>query len=131
MKAKLQESLMEAGKEQLFDIIYALCEKDPKLEGEIDYVLNPKKLNYTQPYYNRLVKAAIDTNSWSIFPNKGVLGLRKCLEKALFLDSIGNRPESIKIAYAISEVIKRCKRNYNRQNTQELDEIRRDIAKYL
>ena len=89
MKAKLKEKLSEIPNDFLLEILDNLCEKNQHLEKEIEFILNPTKIKYAQSYYNRLVKTAIDTNSWSHFPNKGIIGLRTCVSKMQLLQSVG------------------------------------------
>ena len=123
MKAKLKEKLSEIPNDFLLEILDNLCEKNQHLEKEIEFILNPTKIKYAQSYYNRLVKTAIDTNSWSHFPNKGIIGLRTCVSKMQLLQSVGNDQEARKLALAITGVIDRCNRNYNYNNQDQLDEI--------
>jgi hypothetical protein len=130
MKPKLKELLEESSMELLLEILETLCLKDPKLEPEIEFILNPKKFKYPQSYYNKYAKNAIDTNSWTKFPNKGVAGLERCFSKVQFFESIGNFEEAAKLAKAIIDIIKRCKKKYNNQNVDELKSLERRLAKY-
>ena len=130
MKPKLKELLEESSQELLLEILETLCLKDSKLEPEIEFILNPKKFRYPQSYYNKYAKNAIDTNSWSKFPNKGVAGLELCFKKVVFFESIGNLEEAGKLAYAMIELMKRCRRNYNNQNVDELKDLQKRLAKY-
>ena len=123
MKAKLKEKLSEIPNDFLLEILDTLCEKNTHLEKEIEFILSPSKIKYAQSYYNRLVKTAIDTNSWSHFPNKGVIGLRNCVHKMQLFQNAGNDIEARKLALAITGIIERCRRRYNNQNQDELDEI--------
>lgn len=131
MKNKLKEKLVEASLDQLLDIIDSLCAKNKTLEGEIEFILSPKKINQPQSYYNRYVKQSIDTNSWSKFPNKGVLGLNKCLDRLRTFEIVGNRLEAQKVAKAIFIITSKCKSKYNVQNAERLSEINQTIFKYL
>lgn len=123
MKPKLKEKLSEIPRDYLLEVIEALCEKNKQLENEIEFILSPSKVKYSQSYYNRLVKTMIDTNSWSHFPNKGVAGLRACYQKMQIFRNANNYTEALKIATAINEIIDRCRRKYNDQNQEELNEI--------
>lgn len=123
MKAKLKEKLEEAPPEMLLEILDALCEKNKHLENEIEFILSPSKIKYAQSYYNRLVKTAIDTNSWSHFPNKGIVGLWTCVDKMRLFQDAGNYLEARKLSMAIEGIIERCRRRYNNQNQEGLDEI--------
>lgn len=127
MKPKLKELLLESSSDQLLDVIEALCGKDKSLENEIEFLLNPKKIKHPQSYYNKFVKKSIDTNSWSKFPNKGITGLKICLEKIKLFESFGNIDESKKMKIAIKGILERCKRKYNSQNVMELKQILAEI----
>jgi hypothetical protein len=129
MKSKLKERLSETSTEQLLDILEALCDKNPSLEGEIDFLLNPKKILYPQSYYNRIVKKEIDTNSWSHFPNKGIKGLQICLAKAKLLVEVGNTQEAKKMAIAMEIIFKKCKQKYTVQNKEELKNLHYQVIK--
>jgi hypothetical protein len=130
MKPKLIELLEESSMELLLEILETLCLKDSKLEPEIEFILNPKKFKYPQSYYNKYVKNAIDTNSWTNFPNKGVTGLERCYTRVQFFESIGNLEEAAKLAKAIIDIIKRCKKKYNYQNVDELKSLEKRLSKY-
>jgi hypothetical protein len=131
MKAKLKDKLAEASEDQLIDILDSLCSKYKFLEAEIEFVLSPKKIKETQSYYNRFVKQAIDTNSWSKFPNKGIDGLNKCLDRLRVFENVGNRLEAKKIAEAILIIINKCKSKYNNHNIEDLARINQIVSKYL
>jgi hypothetical protein len=131
MKSKLYEKLAELSAEHLVDIINGLCEKNKALENEIEFLLNPKKIKYPQSYYNRFVKKMIDTNSWSKFPNKGVKGLIECMNKVKQFDKSQNFPEAIKLSLSIQNIILRCKKNYNSHNVVELNDILKQLYRYL
>lgn len=124
MKSKVKELLEEADSSQLIEIITLLSEKYKQLPEEIEFILNPKKLKNPQSYYNKLVKKAIDTNSWSKFPNKGVTGLEQMLEKFNLLNKVGNFDEANKLKIAILGILQRCKKKYNTQNIEELEKIK-------
>ncbi len=130
MKPKLQTFLEEADKDQLLEIIASLCEKHKTLEDDINFLLNPKNIKNPQSYYNKLVKKAIDTNSWSKFPNKGVVGLLNMVEKLEFFQKIGNIAEAEKLAKSVLDIIARTRRNYNRQNNEELDRIELKLQRW-
>ena len=130
MKSKIKTVLEEADKDQLLEILMTLCEKYNYLDGDIEFILSPRNLKNPQSYYNKLVKKAIDTNSWSKFPNKGVKGLEQMVIKLEFLDKIGNEPEAEKLAKAIFGIIERCKRNYNSQNTEGMKDILERLERY-
>jgi hypothetical protein len=123
MKQKLKETLFESSNDLLLEIIETLCNRDKNLENEIEFLLNPKKIKNPESHYNKFVKKAIDTNSWSKFPNKGVTGLWVCLEKIKILKNAQNFEEAKKLGISILAVIDRCKRNYNSQNVEELNQI--------
>lgn len=123
MKQKLKERLSEMPNDFLLEILESLCERDKTLENEIEFILSPAKIKRHQSYYNRFVKAAIDTNSWSHFPNKGVTGLLKCLEKMKLLNNAKNYTEAEKMGISILGIISRCQKKYNNQNKEELDKI--------
>ncbi len=129
MKQKLKERLEESSMDQVLDILDVLCSKYKTMENEIEFLLNPRKINHSQGYYNKYVKISIDTNSWSKFPNKGVAGLNECLNKLRLFQSINNIPESHKMALAILGIIERCKRNNNSQNVEELKLIKIEANK--
>jgi hypothetical protein len=131
MKEKLKLRLLDASQDQLLEIIEVLSSRDKTLENEIEFILYPKLATNTQGYYNRFVKTNIDTNSWSVFPNKGVVGLHKCFDRMKLLSSLGNICEARKLSLAILAVTERCKRNYNRQNIKELKEISSQVKNYL
>jgi len=124
MKPKIRTILEEADNSLLFEIILSLCEKHKTLGEDIEFILNPKNIKNPQSYYNKLVKKAIDTNSWSHFPNKGVNGLQEMVVKLEFFQKIGNFQEAQKLTEAILAIIERCRRNYNNQNVAELKEMR-------
>ena len=130
MKPKIKTLLEEADQDQLLEIIMALCEKYKQLPEEIEFILSPKNIKNPQSYYNKLVKKAIDTNSWSKFPNKGVKGLQEMVTKLDFLEKIGNIFEAQKLAKAILDIITRCKRKYNSQNEDSLLEIKIKLQRY-
>lgn len=130
MKPKIKTILEESEREQLLDVLNALVDKYNYLNEELEFILIPKNIKNPQSYYNKLVKKAIDTNSWSKFPNKGIKGLELMLGKLEFLEKMGNYAECQKLAIAILEVIARCKRNYNNQNVEELKKIRIKLQKY-
>lgn len=130
MKPKMKTFLEEADKDQLLEILTSLCDKYKYLSEEIEFLLHPKNIKNPQSYYNKLVKKAIDTNSWSKFPNKGVKGLEEMLAKLEFLEKIGNRLEAEKLAKPILEVVARCRRNYNSQNQEELTSIKSKLTRY-
>ena len=130
MKPKIRAILEEVDKDQLFEIIMSLDEKYKTLGEDIEFILNPKKIKNPQSYYNKLVKKAIDTNSWSKFPNKGVKGLEIMIDKLEFFEKIGNYLEAQKLAIAILGVIERCRKKYNNQNVEELRIIRNKLQKY-
>lgn len=115
--------LSEADSGQLLDIIMTLCDKHKTLAEEIEFLIKPKSIKKPQSYYNKLVKKAIDTNSWSKFPNKGVKGLEQMLSKMNFFVEIGNPDEAVKLARAISDIVMRCRKKYNSQNQAELEQI--------
>ncbi|MGL4758027.1 MAG: hypothetical protein ACRCXZ_01715 [Patescibacteria group bacterium] len=129
MKPKLKSKLEESPQDQILDILDVLCSKYKNMEKEIEFLLNPKKFNQTQSYYNRYVKNSIDTNSWSKFPNKGVVGLDDCLTKMRLFISINNVSEAQKMALAIINVIDRTMKNYNSQNIEELKRIKLEALK--
>jgi hypothetical protein len=114
----------------VLDILLSLCEKYPNLGEEVEFLLYPKSIKNPQSYYNKLVKRAIDTNSWSHFPNKGVKALTEMATKVEFMAKIGNDPEAAKLAQAVLEIIARTKRKYNDQNREELDDLRYRLRKY-
>ncbi|MEI6728420.1 MAG: hypothetical protein WCK98_02140 [bacterium] len=130
MKPKIKTLLEEADQDQLLEIIMALCDKYKQLPEEIEFILSPKNIKNPQSYYNKLVKKAIDTNSWSKFPNKGVKGLQEMVTKLDFLEKIGNIFEAQKLAKAILDIISRCKRKYNSQNEDLLLEIKIKLQQY-
>jgi hypothetical protein len=130
MKRTLFALLEEAGPEQVLDILMSLCEKYPYLAEDIEFIMQPKLIKNSQAYYNKLAKKAIDTNSWSKFPNKGVKGLEKMVEKIRFLETVGNHLEAAKLAKAVLDIIARCKRNYNSQNQEELAAIQDKLGRY-
>ena len=130
MKPKIKTLLEESDQDQLLEIIMALCEKYKQLPEEIEFILSPKKVKNPQSYYNKLVKKAIDTNSWSKFPNKGVKGLEEMAVKLEFLEKIGNTLEAQKLAKSILDIISRCKRKYNSQNEDSLLEIKIKLQRY-
>ena len=130
LKAKIKTQLMEAEHDQILDILLSLCEKYPNLGEDIEFFISPKSIKNPQSYYNKLVKRAIDTNSWSHFPNKGIKGLTEMTEKAEFMAKIGNDPEAKKLVKAILEIIARTKRKYNNQNVEELEFIKHQLRKY-
>ncbi len=127
MKPKIRAILEEADNSLLFEIIMNLCEKHKTLSEDIEFILNPKNIKNPQSYYNKLVKKAIDTNSWSHFPNKGVKGLQEMMLKLEFFQKIGNFQEAQKLAEAILGVIQRCRKNYNNQNVEELETIKSNL----
>ena len=131
MKPSTKNLLEDIDSSFLLEIIENLCDKYGFLEGDINFLIAPKKVKFAQAYYNKLVKLAIDTNSYSKFPNKGARGLNEMLTKAKFLESIGNLQEAKKLGKAIYEVIARCERNYNSNNEDELDSIKYSIVKLL
>jgi hypothetical protein len=131
LKSKTKALLLEVERDQILDILFALCEKYPNLGEEIEFLLYPKSIKNPQSYYNKLVKRAIDTNSWSHFPNKGVKGLGEMVEKVIFMEKIGNDPEAIKLAKAILDVINRTKKKYNNQNQDELENIKYSLRKFI
>jgi hypothetical protein len=130
LKSKTKQTLVDAEHDQLIDILLALCEKYPNLGEDIEFLLHPKAIKNPQSYYNKLVKRAIDTNSWSHFPNKGVKGLSEMTDKVSFLEKIGNDMEAVKLAKAILDIIARAKRNYNNQNQEELENIKYKLRRY-
>jgi hypothetical protein len=130
MKPKIKTLLEESDQDQLLEIIMVLCEKYKQLPEEIEFILSPKNVKNPQSYYNKLVKKAIDTNSWSKFPNKGIKGLEDMLNKLQFLEKIGNIFEAQKLAKAILDIIARCKRKYNSQNEEQLLNIKIKLQKY-
>ena len=130
MKPKIRAILEEVDKDQLFEIIMSLDEKYKTLGEDIEFILEPKKIKNPQSYYNKLVKKAIDTNSWSKFPNKGVKGLEIMVDKLQFFEKIGNYLEAQKLAIAVLGVIERCRKKYNNQNVEELMIIRNKLQKY-
>ena len=129
MKAKLKEILYDIPQDFLLEIIDILCVKNKHLENEIEMILAPSKVKYAQSYYNRMVKTAIDTNSWSHFPNKGIVGLEDSIKKMEALKLAKNPIEADKIKVAINGVIERCLNKYNNQNQDKLDEIYAKINK--
>jgi len=131
MKTKLKNILEEADSYQLLEILTILCEKYSYLDGEIEFILNPRNTKNPQSYYNKLVKKSIDTNSWSKFPNKGVKGLNESLEKLNLLQNFGNSQEASKLARSILDIIARCKKNYNTQNVEDLLLIKEKVEVYL
>ena len=131
MKTKLANTLIDASSDQLLDILTMLCEKYKYLEDEIEFIISPKTYFKTQGYYNKLAKKVIDTNSWSNFPNKGIVGLNQLLEKAELMYKLNNSQECIKIAIAIEMIILRCKRNHNQNNLDELKDLYKKITRYL
>ena len=130
MKPKIRAILEEVDKDQLFEIIMSLDEKYKTLGEDVEFILSPKKIKNPQSYYNKLVKKAIDTNSWSKFPNKGVKGLEIMVDKLQFFEKIGNYLEAQKLAIAVLGVIERCRKKYNNQNVEELMIIRNKLQKY-
>jgi len=130
MKSKIKFLLEEADKDQLLEIIQSLCDKHKTLADDIEFLLTPKNIKNPQSYYNKLVKKAIDTNSWSKFPNKGVAGLQRMLEKLEFFQKINNQPEAEKLAKSILDIISRTKKKYNNQNVEELNEIKVKLQSY-
>ncbi|MBC7471818.1 MAG: hypothetical protein H7196_00930 [candidate division SR1 bacterium] len=130
LKSKTKQILIDAERDQLLDILLALCEKYPNLGEEIEFLLYPKTIKNPQSYYNKLVKRTIDTNSWSHFPNKGVKGLLEMVDKIIFFEKINNDLEGIKLAKAVLDIIARTKRNYNNQNAEELEEISYKLRRY-
>jgi hypothetical protein len=130
LKLKTKQILLDAEHDHIVDILLTLCEKYPNLGEEIEFLLYPKFIKNPQSYYNKLVKRAIDTNSWSHFPNKGVKGLGEMADKVSFLENIGNDLEASKLGKAILDIIARTKRNYNNQNQEELENIRYKLRKY-
>jgi hypothetical protein len=131
LKCKTKQILVDAERDQLVDILLSLCEKYPNLGEDIEFLLYPKAIKNPQSYYNKLVKRAIDTNSWSHFPNKGVRGLEEMTEKINFLEKIHNDPEATKLAKAVLDIIARAKRNYNNQNQEELENIKYKLRRYV
>lgn len=130
MKPKLKIILEESSTDLLLEIIETLCLADSKLEGEIEFMLNPRNCSNSQAYYNKYVKYSIDTNSWSYFPNKGVTGLQTCISKLLILERANNFVEAAKLGKSIVDVIKKCKKKKNWHNVEELEELRRSIIRY-
>jgi hypothetical protein len=131
LKSKTKQILVEAERDQLVDILLSLCEKYPNLGEDIEFLLYPKAIKNPQSYYNKLVKRAIDTNSWSHFPNKGVRGLEEMVDKINFFEKIHNYPEATKLAKAVLDIIARAKRNYNNQNQEELENIKYKLRRYV
>jgi hypothetical protein len=130
MKSKIKLILEEADKDQLLEIIQSLCDKHKTLADDIEFLLTPKNIKNPQSYYNKLVKKAIDTNSWSKFPNKGVVGLQRMVEKLEFFQKINNQPEAEKLAKSILDIISRTKKKYNNQNVEELNIIKVKLQSY-
>ena len=130
LKSKIKNVLVEAERDQLLDILLSLCEKYTNLGEDIEFLLNPKLMKNPQSYYNKLVKRAIDTNSWSHFPNKGVKALEEMATKVEFMYKIGNESEAKKLAKAIIDIIVRTKKKYNNQNVAELAFIKQKLLKY-
>jgi hypothetical protein len=130
MKSKIRAILEDADKDQLFEIIMSLDEKYKTLSEDIEFILEPKKIKNPQSYYNKLVKKAIDTNSWSKFPNKGVKGLEIMVEKLEFFEKIGNTIEAEKLATAVLGVLERCRKKYNSHNVEELKQIGNKLLNY-
>jgi hypothetical protein len=131
LRPKTKEQLSEAGHEQILDILFTLCEKYPNLGGEIEFLLYPKSIKNPQSYYNKLVKRAIDTNSWSHFPNKGIKGLEEMSAQVFFFEKIGNEREAIKLATAILDIIARTRKRRNNQNVTELKEIKHKLSRFI
>jgi hypothetical protein len=130
VKPKLKTILEEADKDQLFEILVLLCEKYKYLSEDIEFILSPREIKNPQSYYNKLVKKAIDTNSWSKFPNKGVKGLQEMIDKVFFLEKIGNIFEAQKLAKSILETISRTKKNYNSQNVEDIQALKIKLHRY-
>ena len=130
LKSKIKNVLVEAERDQLLDILLSLCEKYTNLGEDIEFLLSPKLMKNPQSYYNKLVKRAIDTNSWSHFPNKGVKALEEMTTKVEFMSKIGNESEAKKLAKAMADIIVRTKKKYNNQNVEELKQVAYRISKY-
>lgn len=130
MKPKIKTLLEEIDSYQLLEILTSLTEKYSFLEGDIEFLLAPKNIKNPQSYYNKLVKKAIDTNSWSKFPNKGVVGLEKMISRLELLEKVGNSQEAIKLATAILAIIQRTKKKYNNQNVEELKALSLKLIRF-
>jgi len=131
MKSKIKYLLEEADSSQLLEILDILCQKYKQLPEEIEFILSPKNIKNPQSFYNKLVKKAIDTNSWSRFPNKGVKGLQEMITKLELFQKIGNHLEAKKLGIAIAGILDRCQKKYNTQNVSELFDIRIQLEQIL
>ena len=131
MKPATEKLLENVDQAYLMEILDNLCQKYKFLEGDIAFLVAPKKVKFAQSYYNRLVKLAIDTNSYSKFPLKGVRGLNEMLIQAKHLNTVGNSLEARKLAKAVYEIVARCERNYNTNNEEDLDTIKYQLIDLL
>lgn len=131
MKPKIKLLLEGADSSQLLEIIDILSEKYKQLPEEIEFILSPRNIKNPQSYYNKLVKKAIDTNSWSKFPNKGVKGLEEMLVKLELFQKMGNVLEANKLGLAIQGILDRCKKKYNTQNVDELLQVQEKLESIL
>jgi hypothetical protein len=131
VKPKLQQLLQEADSDQLNEILYLLVNKYRHLEDEIELILTPKSIQNPVAYYQRIVKKAIDTNSYRNFPLKGVKGLSEMVIKMELFVANKTYDEAWKIGIAILKILMRCLDAGNIQHTEELFKIKNRVVTIL
>jgi hypothetical protein len=128
MTDKLRDQILEADRDLLYQIIATLIEKNPNLESEVTFVMNPKSLNQKLSDYQRMVNQAIDTTSYGHFPAKGLRGLLKMKSKFDELLTLKLYDEALKLGFCILNTIRKTRRKYNQQHTEEIEKVRQHIV---
>lgn len=128
MTDKLRDQVLEADRDLLYQIIANLIEKNPALESEVVFILNPKSLNQKLTDYQRIVNQAIDTTSYGHFPAKGIRGLNKVKSKFDEILSTKLYDEALKLGFCILNTIRKTRRKFNQQYTAEIEEVRKHVV---
>jgi hypothetical protein len=131
VKSKLQQLLQESDADQLNEILYLLVEKYKYLEDEIELILTPKSIQNPLAYYQRIVKKAIDTNSFRNFPQKGVKGLKEMESKMDLFIANKTYDEAWKIGISIIRILMRCMDAGNIQHVEELNILQTSVIQKL